>query len=174
MFCNSSSSLFITSPPLHVSLSSPSSSSVLSSPQLVLRWFAVFLLRKTFWCEAGLLITLTSSRVQGVFTRCSRLSCLIIQSDLVEGRRSRCDHRLPANSGSLWEPGDAEQQLLVKTLFIQRDLTELCPASCTCTCLNWEQTSTTSHSSLRSAWCLRGGHLRVWCFLQTRSTRSLH
>lgn len=79
---------------------------------------------------------MTSSRVQGVLLRtfAARLSRLIIQSDPVRGQRSRCDYRLWANSGSLQERGELEKQLLVKTLFIRGELTELRPAARTATC----------------------------------------
>ncbi len=135
--------------------------------QFVLHWFTFFLLRMTFWREAGLLIMVTSSRVQGVFTRC--LSTLLsIQSDPVRGQRSHYDYRPPANCGLLQEHGETEQQLLVKALFIQGDLTELCPASYTSASSNWEQTSTTSLWLPVTVWCLRGKCWSVWwcCFLQ--------
>ena len=55
---------------------------------------------------------------------CSHVA-LLSDCDPVAGQRSGCDYRLPASSGSLQERGDAEQQLLVKALFIQGELTEL-------------------------------------------------
>lgn len=60
----------------------------------------------------------------------SQLSCLVIQCDPVRGQRSRCDCRPLANSALLQERRETEQQLLVKTLFIQGDLTDLWPTSC--------------------------------------------